>query len=463
MKKLALLGVLAVILFLGCPGSEITTITVTPAADTTGIGLTAQFTATAYDADGGVISDVTFTWSSSSTATATVDDDGLATGVATGSCTITAASGDIEGTAALVVTSGPTHHSGSITADETWSPTANPHIIDDDISVENNATLTILPGCIVKFEPQTELYAGWTSAGAIIANGTSALPIIFTSNVSTPAAGDYDGISLYGLTISTSSFEYCTIEYAGYQATQGAFYVYSFLHAKINNSAIRYSGNTGVVVNSASAFDSFTGNTVANCSGYAVDIYPDYLRTMGTGNTYTSNNPNAIFVQGGSVTATGTWVNPGVPYVVADDISIGNNANNPVLTIAPGTTLKFQNYVEFYVGWSEPGGLVADGSTGRITFTSYVSTPSPGDWDGVSFYDNSINGQCTFRDCNVRYGGYSGYGNIYIADCLPVIEGDSIGFSSAYGIYESGSQYPDRDSLLAHNTFHNNTSGSIYP
>jgi len=463
MRKLALLGVLAVIIFLGCPASKVTTITVTPAADTTGIGLDAQFTATAYDADGNTISDVDFTWSSSSTSTATVDDDGLATGVATGSCTITAAFDDIEGTAALVITSGPTHHSADILADETWYPSGNPHIIDNDISVENNATLTILPGCVVKFQPQTELFAGWTQPGAIVANGKIDTTITFTSNVTSPSAGDYDGFGLYEYTMNTTSFRYCTIEYAGYSGW--SVNLYHNTNVKINNCLIRNGLDLGVRLNGTTCrFSEFANNTITGLTGtdaYPINIEPDNVWSIGAGNSFTSNAYNAIKVEGGSVLTTGTWINQGIPYQIMDDVSIGG-PGSPIVTIAPGTTIKLYTGVEFYVGWTEPGGLIADGSTGRITFTSAVASPAPGDWAMVSFYGVTIDAQSRIKNCNVKYGGYDTQGNIYIYDSNPEISGDSISNSLNYGIYYNGSYvHPDSATMENANYFFSCPSGNV--
>lgn len=463
MKKLALLGVLAVILFLGCPSTAVETITVTPAADTTGIGLTAQFTATAYDVDGNEVSDVDFTWTSSSTATATVDNDGLATGVATGACVITATSGDIVGTAALVVTSGPTHHSGAIVADETWYPVGNPHVIDDDVSVENNATLTILPGCVVKFDPQTELYVGWAEPGAIIANGKIDTTIIFSSNVTSPSAGDYDGIGLYQFTMNTTSFRYCTIEYAGYSGF--SVNLSNNTNVKINNCTIRNGLDLGVRLNGTTCrFSEFANNTITGLTGtnaYPINIEPDNVWSIGAGNSFTANTYNSIKVEGGSVVTTGTWLNQGIPYQIMDDINIGG-PGSPILTIAPGTTIKLYIQSEFYVGWSESGGLIADGSTGRITFTSAVASPAPGDWAMVSFYGSSIDAQSMIKNCNVKYGGYDDQGNIYIFDSNPEISGDSIGNSLNYGIYYNDSYvHPDSTTMENANYFFSCPSGNV--
>ncbi|GIW26157.1 Ig-like domain-containing protein [Meiothermus sp.] len=86
----------------------IETIEVSPPSASKQVGQTQQFTAVAKDASGNTISGVTFTWSSSDTAIATVDSSGLATAVAAGTATITASAQGKSGNATLTVTSPPT-------------------------------------------------------------------------------------------------------------------------------------------------------------------------------------------------------------------------------------------------------------------------------------------------------------------------------------------------------------------
>ncbi|WP_180768691.1 Ig-like domain-containing protein [Vibrio parahaemolyticus] len=80
----------------------ITDLQVTPANDTTPIGLSKQFTAIALLSDGKETLDVTnesaISWSSSNTSIATIDASGLATGASTGVVTITAQGTTPEGT-----------------------------------------------------------------------------------------------------------------------------------------------------------------------------------------------------------------------------------------------------------------------------------------------------------------------------------------------------------------------------
>ena len=92
--------------YVGAPvTSPIAEIVVSPARITlVAAGATQQFTAEAYDATGAVIPDVTFGWTSSAPAIATIEQaSGIATAVSEGSTIITATAGGVTGRASLVV------------------------------------------------------------------------------------------------------------------------------------------------------------------------------------------------------------------------------------------------------------------------------------------------------------------------------------------------------------------------
>ena len=86
------------------------------------------------------------------------------------------------------------------------------------------------------------------------------------------------------------------------------------------------------------------------------------------------------------------------PYLVDGDLSIHNGA---VLTINPGTVLKF------YDGYSNIlayGTLKAVGSgSEKIIFTSFKAEPAPGDWLGIKFLSDSKNSEIS--NAEIRYAG----------------------------------------------------------
>ena len=74
----------------GIDGRVIAVITVTPPTPTITVGGTAQLSASARDVDGEIVSSATFVWSSFNEPVATVDANGLVTGVAPGNAIIDA-------------------------------------------------------------------------------------------------------------------------------------------------------------------------------------------------------------------------------------------------------------------------------------------------------------------------------------------------------------------------------------
>src|SRR6185503_10261010 len=115
--------------------------------------------------------------------------------------------------------------SSSISTDTTWSPAGGVYIINSIFSVQSGATLTIEPGTIIK--ARTISQGGPSIYGHLIAHGTNAEPIIFTSIYDDRAGGDSGGDGpteslpgewqgLYFKPGSTGDLDHVIIRYAGY-------------------------------------------------------------------------------------------------------------------------------------------------------------------------------------------------------------------------------------------------------
>ncbi len=88
--------------------------------------------------------------------------------------------------------------SADITTNTTWSGVVK---LMNKVYVKNNATLTIAPGTIIRGDKLTQGTLLITRGAKIIADGTAANPIIFTSNeaVGARSEGDWGGLVLLGL------------------------------------------------------------------------------------------------------------------------------------------------------------------------------------------------------------------------------------------------------------------------
>src|SRR5688572_14157971 len=118
--------------------------------------------------------------------------------------------------------SAQTNVSGFISANTTWNLAGSPYIVTGNALVSSGYTLTIEPGVVVKFNTDKALQID----GELIAIGTAANRITFTSNQAAPAAGDWAKIhfpdtcidavfDVNGKYLSGSIMKYCDVLYGG--------------------------------------------------------------------------------------------------------------------------------------------------------------------------------------------------------------------------------------------------------
>ena len=88
--------------------------------------------------------------------------------------------------------------STDVLANTTWSGVVK---LQNKIYVKNNATLTILPGTIIRGDKLTQATLIVTRGAKIYANGTASNPVVFTSNEApgTRLPGDWGGLVILGL------------------------------------------------------------------------------------------------------------------------------------------------------------------------------------------------------------------------------------------------------------------------
>lgn len=104
-----------------------------------------------------------------------------------------------------------TNVSGLITTNTTWTKSNSPYIVTGNIDVDTNATLTIEPGVVVKFDGFYVVYID----GKISMQGTDSDSIVVTSNKAVPGKADYIGFDVRNSkSLDTLKFEYCHFLYA---------------------------------------------------------------------------------------------------------------------------------------------------------------------------------------------------------------------------------------------------------
>ncbi len=346
-------------------------------------------------------------------------------------------------------------YSDAVAGTITWKNLNVPYYFNGETDIDN-ATLTIEPGTIFKFDINGGLYFGWAGSTTLFANGTSTMPIVFTSNASAPTAGAWKGLYFYEHNLQNTSMTYCDINYAGKTNEQAIELSYTKL--TFSNNIVHNSAGLGIKAYGESSFVAMQSNTISNCATHAIEISAESIHTLGTGNAITCNTGYGILVTGGNLEiASATWKKHTVPYIINAEVGIHSN-----LTIEAGTILQFATNGSMYFGWSTNAQLNAIGTANSpIIFTSSVSSPAAGAWKGIEFYTNTSTN--TVLDyCKFLYAG-KGTDNTRAAVTLNYVNGITIKNcefkdSNGYAIYRYNS------SLSANstgNTFTNCVLGQI--
>lgn len=123
---------------------------------------------------------------------------------------------------------GITPVSGHLTVDTTWTLAGSPYIMVGGVIVDTDVFLTIEPGVVVKFGAGTNLVID----GGLVAQGNATHKITFTSNATSPAPGDWQGILIHSdahCNITNSIIEYATtgIHFESYKGERVRVFDYS--------------------------------------------------------------------------------------------------------------------------------------------------------------------------------------------------------------------------------------------
>ena len=259
--------------------------------------------------------------------------------------------------------------SGVISVNTTWNLAGSPYVVTGDITVNNGVTLTIDANVVVKFNSSRKLIVLGTL------NATSAT---FTSNLATPAPGDWQfiqtGNGTYAATVNltncflryaqqfyiengTATLSGTNIEYVYYYGVQNKG-VLNMTGGVIDMAGYSSSGNgittaSGSVstLNSVTIIHGFAGiNLIAGAQAnitscnFNLNQYPVYysgaasLSVSGTCN-FTGNTYDAFYVNHGSHSGTWTLPTTTVPYYFNNGYTVNNGST---LVIGADNILKFK-------------------------------------------------------------------------------------------------------------------------
>ena len=316
----------------------------------------------------------------------------------------------------------------SIKSDTTWRGLGSPYIIENNLSIEQGATLTIGPGVIVKFRR-----AGVEVSGALSAVGSEGEPVIFTAYQDDSVGGDsnHDGeitkpiAGRWGSIVfkqkSRGTLEGVTVRFGGGiplrpNVPRGGVVEIFSSDVIVRNSIFTDNADAAIVATDVQAV--IEGNTISK-NRFALWLSGSAAAAPVKANRLSENRYNGIYIGLGVIDRSATWTADST-YIL-DGVTINGGAS---LKILPGTVVKSWKSSQvsvFAPGFEVYGSLSAIGTPSQpVVFTSWRdgdfgdrlevgtgipsdSIPSPGDWSGMNF--RSKQNSSELENAIIRYGG----------------------------------------------------------
>ncbi|MBS0198023.1 MAG: right-handed parallel beta-helix repeat-containing protein [Planctomycetes bacterium] len=365
-------------------------------------------------------------------------------------------------------------HTGNTSAGEVWAA-GSVHLITGDVTVPVGRTLTIEPGAIVKLAAQTSGSRRVLLVnGSLVASGTAAAPIVFTSSRDDLYGGDSNSD---GTATSGQPGDWGTLRYAASSVINYALSNSVFRFGGGNSSEgheVRVTGSASLTVTGCTfegsaadgmRIDSASANLAVNSSvffrcqyglyatAFATGTFSNSVFTLcnlpisqaGTAPVYTSNiftgNVYQAIAVGETLTQNVLWQNLGIAYLVDRDLTVPASRT---LTVEAGVVVKFQAVSGnvYRRQFDILGGFVMQSTAANpIVFTSSQDDEFAGDTNGDgtgssgeaghwSFIRVRGSANIVFHDAIVKYGGRYRY-----SDCCGWY--DNLDASSSLWVSES--------------------------
>ena len=299
------------------------------------------------------------------------------------------------------LTGAGTTHTTAISADETWTAAASPHIVPGDIQIATGATLTLEPCAVVQIAGDH----GLTVQGRLYAPGTASNPIrIDGSDAAKPfsAIQTINGgtVDLANVTITNGGA--ATFDPAALYIRGDGTTLKPALRAV--NVTIDGAPQYGLVLTSLGQMSpDSSGLTIRNAKLGPVRASAPAAGSLPVG-VYTGNGVDEILIDADApIAADMTLKDLGLPYRLGNvtanagsDLRVGapGTATQPdrhaVLTLEAGVTIRVEPAGRVLMqspgDAASLGALVANGTAAKpVVFTSAASAPAPGDWVGLYF------------------------------------------------------------------------------
>jgi hypothetical protein len=353
---------------------------------------------------------------------------------------------------------------GTLEKSGTWGNIGEAYVVEAEVRVEGTLkpVLTISEGTKLVFNKGAQLSMGYGNDGALTITGTEAKPVLLSSVQTTKAKGDWDGLYFWDKTTDGSTkLEWVEIAYAGSTNEDDAAIIIDNAKITLSHVKIHDSLNSGIRMKGTGQLDAAsTALTITGNDRFAVNSTFQAATTVPSADSdYSGNTTGGVNINSGYVETTATLRAINAPYIVSSDIRVEGSAN-PVLTIEPGVTMKFNGGLGFSIAYSQGGGLKAVGTAEkRIVFTANGDT-SKGYWDGIYFWGSTLDSNTELKFVTVEYGGQNNSAGITVDACAPTISETTVKNSAGWGIMEKCGNSSEGAKGGTNMTYTDNTQGT---
>ncbi|WP_136482413.1 hypothetical protein [Cognatitamlana onchidii] len=269
---------------------------------------------------------------------------------------------------------------GDITADSKLIASVD-YIMTGSVTVKEGVTLTIEPGTTIKAKSgRTDVFLAVERGAKLIAKGTASNPIVFTSDASSPKAGDWGGLVLAGKAPSNKGLDVQS-EVAGL--------LYGGTEVDDNSGELSYviAEYTGAKINGEQEFNGISFFGVGN-------------NTTVNNIVVSNGNDDGIEFFGGSVNVTNVYC-----ANIADDMFDWTGGYTGTVTNAFGVRNE-----DFDAATDDPRGIEGDSNSSDATATP-ISTPT---LNNVTILNLNPNVQLK-AGAEIRRGTVATINNIFFA------------------------------------------------
>jgi len=372
-----------------------------------------------------------------------------------------------------VATHCQTYVSGFISANTTWTVAGAPYIVTANALVSQGYTLTIQPGVVVKFDTHCALQID----GQLIAVGTSASRITFTSNQASPAAGDWDKLHFSGYCVgatfdangyylSGSIMKYADVLYAG-GSGYGAVHIESSW-PYISHCNVRLSSAAGIYcAGSTFILDS---SLVADNTDYGLyfDDFSHFSCGLVINGDTIRNNVNGGLYLGSSSTTCSTMVSNS--YFISNTThgAIYDYQTRKNITITKnyftGNSVSSSSYYSGIIAFRSGGSYI------EITDNYFTDNTTDAGSNGIIYFVNGasylninnnsfIHNTCQYNDEGIIYFDY-GASPYYVNINYNYFYNNSCQKSGSALIYNSGGNAAAKDTIMCNTFLSNHTYGN---